>query len=125
MYIGKLANLCAVSTKTIRHYEQIGLLAPPARKGNYRIYREQDVELVRLIKHSQQLGFSLAEMTQAITRHNQGIPWLVIDTLIEQKLQLIAQDILTLEHKRQLLQNQQSTIRACLANDPDCQQPLA
>ena len=125
MYIGKLAKLCAVTTKTIRHYEQIGLLPTPERKGNYRLYREKDIELVRLIKHSQQLGFSLAEMTQALNRSKDGIPWLTINTLIEQKLQLINHEITALEHKRLLLQNQQRAIRVCLDDDPNCPAPLA
>lgn len=125
MYIGKLARLCGVSTKTIRHYEQIGLLTPAARKGSYRVYRERDVELVRLIKQSQQLGFSLAEIKQAVALNNHGIPWQVISQLIAQKLQQISEDIFLLEQKRELLQSHQAAINACLANDPDCQRPLS
>lgn len=125
MYIGKLAQLCGVSTKTIRHYEQIGLLKQAARKGSYRLYRERDVELVRLIKQSQQLGFSLAEIKQAVAVSTHGIPWQVISQLITHKLQQISDDIAALEQKRQLLQSHQAAIAACLASDPDCQQPLS
>src|SRR5690606_17181874 len=123
--IGKLAQLCNVSTKTIRHYEQIGLLAPAARKGSYRVYRERDVELVRLIKQSQQLGFSLAEISQAVAVSAAGIPWQVISQLITQKLQRISDDIAVLEQQRELLQNHQAAIQACLVDNPDCQRPLS
>lgn len=94
------------------------------RKGSYRVYRERDVELVRLIKQSQQLGFSLAEIKQAVALNNQGIPWQVISQLITQKLQQLSEDILLLEQKRELLQRHQAAIQACLVDNPDCQRPL-
>ncbi|KKO45176.1 hypothetical protein WG68_12180 [Arsukibacterium ikkense] len=124
MYIGKLAQLCGVSTKTIRHYEQIGLLPPAARHGSYRVYRQQDLALVRLIKQSQQLGFSLRDIRQALSHSNQGIPWQVVNQLISDKLQHIADDIAVLEQKRLLLQQHQAAILACLADNPACPPPL-
>ncbi len=125
MYIGKLAQLCDVSTKTIRHYEQIGLLAAPARQGSYRVYRQQDIERVRLIKQSQQLGFRLSDIKQALSHSKDGIPWQVINQLIAIKLQLIDDDIAILQHKQHLLQQHQAAIQACLADNPACPPPLA
>ncbi|MEK1955047.1 MerR family DNA-binding transcriptional regulator, partial [Pseudomonas sp. YNh] len=42
MYIGKAAQLSGTTVKSIRHYEEIGLLPPPQREGKYRIYSQQD-----------------------------------------------------------------------------------
>lgn len=63
MYIGKLSKLANVSCKTIRLYEQLGLLPTPKRRGNYRVYQEQDVVLIQTIKCAQSLGFKLSELT--------------------------------------------------------------
>ncbi|WP_333608392.1 MerR family transcriptional regulator [Arsukibacterium sp.] len=128
MYIGKLAQLCGVSTKTIRHYEQIGLLPPASRRGSYRVYHERDIERLSLIKQAQQLGFSLAEIKQAISHSGhapeQGIDWQVITRLLSNKLQSLEQQIAQLQQQRLQVQQQQAVIEACLSADPACQRPL-
>jgi DNA-binding transcriptional MerR regulator len=62
MYIGKLAELTGATRKAIRHYESIGLIPSPQRKGNYRIYTTLDVHLMKIIRQAQSVGFSLAEL---------------------------------------------------------------
>ena len=54
MYIGKAAQLSGTTVKSIRHYEDIGLLPAPQRRGAYRVYSEQSVELLMFIKCAQQ-----------------------------------------------------------------------
>ena len=71
MYIGKAAQLSGTTIKAIRHYEAIGLLPPPRREGQYRVYSEQSVELLMFIKCAQQLGFKLKEL-QEILHGNPG-----------------------------------------------------
>lgn len=63
MKIGELAGLVGISTRAIRHYHRIGLLAEPARKANgYREYSLRDaVELAR-VRRLTQLGLSLDEV---------------------------------------------------------------
>lgn len=62
MYIGKLAKLTGATPKAIRHYESIGLIPIPRRKGRYRIYSESDIHLLKMIRQAQTVGFSLAEL---------------------------------------------------------------
>ena len=62
MFIGKISELTGVSRKAIRHYEKLGLLQVPNRKGTYRIYDERHVHLVAAIKRAQSLGFKLSEL---------------------------------------------------------------
>ena len=63
MNIGAAATATGVNAKMIRHYEAIGLLAPPARKENsYRDYGELEVHELRFIKRARKLGFSIAEI---------------------------------------------------------------
>ncbi|BBP56512.1 MerR family transcriptional regulator [Pseudomonas sp. St316] len=93
MYIGKAAQLSGTTVKTIRHYEDIGLLPPPQREGKYRVYSQQSVELLMFIKCAQQLGFKLKEM-QAILQDHRGkaLPWdLANKAIADKKLELMTQ----------------------------------
>jgi DNA-binding transcriptional MerR regulator len=63
MRIGELAGLVGISTRAIRHYHRVGLLAEPARTANgYREYSLRDaVELAR-VRRLTELGLSLDEV---------------------------------------------------------------
>ncbi len=58
--IGDLAREFDITTRTIRHYEDIGLLKPQ-RSGQTRIYSPEDRTRLRLILRGKRLGFSLEE----------------------------------------------------------------
>jgi DNA-binding transcriptional MerR regulator len=62
--IGEAAKLCGVTTRTLRYWEEIGLLAPSApRHGTERVYSGPEVERAQRIRELQELlGFSLAEI---------------------------------------------------------------
>ena len=51
MYIGKLALVTGVTQKAIRHYENLGLIPAPERKGKYRFYKQLD-KLTKITKHA-------------------------------------------------------------------------
>ena len=86
MYIGKAAQLSGTTIKSIRHYEDIGLLPPAQRRGAYRVYSEQSVELLMFIKCAQQLGFKLKEMQAILDQHRgQTLPWQVVSNAIARK----------------------------------------
>jgi DNA-binding transcriptional MerR regulator len=63
--IGEVAERVGVTTRTIRYYEELGLLgrAPARTKGAHRLYREADVALLReLVRLRDLLGLSLEEL---------------------------------------------------------------
>ena len=63
MQIGQLAGQTDTKVTTIRFYEEIGLLAVPARTAaGRRTYGTSDVERLRFIRNSRRLGFSLDEI---------------------------------------------------------------
>ena len=67
MAIGELSKRTAVKIPTIRYYEEIGLLAPPARtNSNRRAYGGDDVSRIRFIRHARALGFEIEAIRQLL-----------------------------------------------------------
>ncbi|MDY7116679.1 MerR family DNA-binding transcriptional regulator [Halomonas sp. SSL-5] len=67
--IGELAKMFEVTTRTIRFYEQEGLLAPE-RRGQTRIYNEKDRVRLKLTLRGKRLGFSLAEIREVVMMYD-------------------------------------------------------
>ena len=58
--IGKLAEATGTKVETVRWYEKVGLIVPPARtSGNYRAYSPDDLARLSFIRRARDLGFSL------------------------------------------------------------------
>ncbi|MFJ6837061.1 MerR family transcriptional regulator [Streptomyces sp. NPDC091209] len=63
MQIGEVAARTELSLRTIRHYEETGLVTPSARsQGGFRLYTEADVARLMVIRRMKPLGFTLDEM---------------------------------------------------------------
>jgi MerR family copper efflux transcriptional regulator len=68
MQIGEVAERVGLSLRTIRHYEEVGLVRPSGRsKGGFRLYTEDDVQRLARIKRMKPLEFSLEEMRDLLT----------------------------------------------------------
>lgn len=68
MSIGEAASQSGVPPKTIRYYEEIGLIAPAERLENrYRAYDNNDVQTLRFIQRARSLGFSLKEVASLLS----------------------------------------------------------
>ena len=69
MQIGQVAERTGLSLRTIRWYEEEGLVGPTTRTdGGFRLYSEDDVARLEVIKQMKPLGFALEEMRQLLTR---------------------------------------------------------
>lgn len=67
MHIGELAEKSKMSLRTIRHYDDVGLLKPSARSdGGFRLYTVGDLERLLMIRQVKALGFSLDEMAHIL-----------------------------------------------------------
>lgn len=95
MQINQLADLTGVSPKTIRYYEDIGLLPAPSRsENNYRQYEEQDVERLRLVAGARRLDLSLEEIREILDlRDRREAPCRVLLERLEHKADEIAERI--------------------------------
>lgn len=64
--ISELAKELNISTRTIRYYEEIGLLKPVRDKNSYRSYTRSDRARIKLILRGKKFGFSLEEIREMI-----------------------------------------------------------
>jgi DNA-binding transcriptional MerR regulator len=69
--IGELAARCGVATHVLRHWEDVGLLAPERRVASRRVYSESDLARVAEIQICKDAGFTLDEIRDLFTAPNQ------------------------------------------------------
>ncbi len=120
MNIGEVARLSGVSKKTIRYYEDIGLIGAANRSTNgYRDYSEVDAELLRFIRHARGVGFGIEECRKLVTlyrdpnRHSRDVK-----ALAEAKISEIDRRIAEFQHMRAELA---ALAAACPGDDdPEC-----
>ncbi len=62
MFIGEASQITGATRKSIRLYEEMGLIEKPERNGNYCVYEEHHIHVINMIKRAQAVGFKLAEL---------------------------------------------------------------
>jgi len=73
--IGDFARLAGTNLRTLRYYEEIGLLRPAARSpGGFRYYRREDLDRLAMVAHLQQLGLELARIHELMDTRAEGRP---------------------------------------------------
>lgn len=95
MYIGDLANQLKLNRKTIRYYEQLGLMPEPMRTAaGYRVYNEADRDRLAFILKAKTLGLSLEEIGSVLQLRAQGeSPCKRVAVIVQDKLELIDEKI--------------------------------
>ena len=120
MNIGEVAKLSDVNSKMIRRYEEQGIIPRAGRTiSGYRQYTEKDVHVLRFVKRSRELGFSMKDVKQLVNLwRNKNRP--------SSQVKLIAsKHIEELEKKLQEIQAMLSTLKHLTKNchgdqRPDC-----
>jgi DNA-binding transcriptional MerR regulator len=70
--IGEVADSVGLSLRTIRYYEEIGLVTPSGRtEGGFRLYTDTDVDRLRLVKALKPVGMSLETMGELLEAADQ------------------------------------------------------
>lgn len=76
--VGELAERTGLTVRTLHHYDEIGILSPARRtSAGYRIYGTAEVERLHRIVSLRQLGFSLDEIAECLSRPEYAFPRLL------------------------------------------------
>jgi len=91
MQIGELARKTGVTSKTIRYYEEIGLVPPaPRTPSGYRKYSEDDIQRLEFIRSAKALGVALEEIKEVLAFRDRGVsPYPYVLKLIDAKVEEI------------------------------------
>lgn len=118
--IGELAARVGLNAKTIRYYEEIGLLPEPERSASgYRKYGPTDADRLRFIKRVQQLGFALGEVGEVLTLRDRGeAPCSYVAKRVELRAREIDRQIAELEELEGELAKLQRRARQLPPRDP-------
>jgi len=72
--IGDFAALAGTNLRTLRYYEEIGLLQPATRSGGgFRFYRPEDLNRLRMVASLQRLGLELARIRELMDTRGEGL----------------------------------------------------
>lgn len=106
MQVGELARASGISAKTIRFYEEAGVLPPAQRAENgYRLYGDDDIRRLRFIRNARSLDFSLEDLKEVLALRDQGeAPCRYVARLLEEKFGDIGDCIQQLQELQQELQ---------------------
>ena len=118
--IGRAARATGLTAKTIRYYEQIGLVDPPPRtESGYRLYDGPRLERLHFIKKSRDLGFSLDETRSILHLHAQATrPCSHVVDLLGQRIDGLDRTIADLEAFRDQLVTMRDTAETVIRSDP-------
>src|SRR6185437_7608925 len=72
--VGEIARRTGISIRTLRYYDEVGLLPPSARtEAGYRLYRSSDITRLQQIRSLRQLGFSLTEVRECLAQPDSSL----------------------------------------------------
>jgi DNA-binding transcriptional MerR regulator len=116
--IGDFASLAGTNLRTLRYYEEIGLLRPASRStGGFRFYRQEDLNRLRMVASLQRLGLELARIRELMDTREEGLGRHEILARVRAALQeqrsLIAGRIAELEKQREGLDGALGKLAAC------------
>lgn len=119
MNIGEAAAKSGLPAKTIRYYEEIGLIHPSRGHNGYRDYCQQDLHRLRFLQRSRSLGFSVEECRQLLSLYgDRNRASSDVKALAAQHLARIEQKVAELEGLKTTLQH---LVEACRGDHrPDC-----
>jgi Cu(I)-responsive transcriptional regulator len=119
MNVGDAAQRSGLPSKTIRYYEEIGLIAPDRAANGYRSYSDDDIHRLAFLRRARGLGFSIEDCRQLMAlyrdRHRAS----------HDVRQIAEAHVVAIEEKLRELQSMRATlqtlIHACHGDDrPDC-----
>ena len=119
MNIGIASEKSGLPSKTIRYYEEIGLLSPTRAENGYRDYSLADVHRLKFVQRARSLGFSVEECRQLLSLYGDSTRESAeVKTIATAKLSEIDRKIAGLQELRATLGH---LVDVCQGDDrPDC-----
>ena len=111
--IGAIAKESGIPIKTIRYYEELGLLESSGRtEGGFRLFSADIINRLSFIKRSQGLGLSLSEIKEFLSIHDQGeLPCTHVKVKLQDKIAEVDRQV-------QQLLTLRSDLEALLVGEP-------
>jgi MerR family redox-sensitive transcriptional activator SoxR len=122
MLIGEVARRAGVAASALRYYEREGLVPPPARSANRRIYDPRVIGRIRIIQLARDAGFSIAE-TRAFVRNyaGDGLPSTRWQAMADRKVRELDALIARAGQMKRLLK---SSFRCGCSTIEDCEKAI-
>jgi DNA-binding transcriptional MerR regulator len=116
--IGDFARSAKTNLRTLRYYEEVGLLTPAARSaGGFRYYRPTDVHRVQLIWDLQQLGLQLERIAELLEARDEELSH---GELLARVRQALTEQDRLLRERVELLEGQRDKVRIALTKLDEC-----
>lgn len=119
MNIGEVAERSGLPPKTIRYYEDIGLIRPLRNENGYRAFRETDLHKLAFLGRARALGFSIEDCRALLNLYeDEGRESAQVKEIAKEHLRQIDEKIEQLQSMRATLSQ---LVRACHGDHrPDC-----
>ncbi|MEI2383947.1 Cu(I)-responsive transcriptional regulator [Breoghania sp. JC706] len=119
MNIGTAARQTGLPAKTIRYYEEIGLISPERQDNGYRDYGDEHIHKLRFLRRARSLGFGIEDCRQLLSLYeDRGRASADVKLLAKQRITEIDAKLEELSSLRDTLAR---LIHACHGDDrPDC-----
>ena len=119
MNIGEVAERSGIPPKTIRYYEDIGLVRPQRSGNGYRAFRETDLHKLAFLGRARALGFSIEDCRNLLSLYeDETRESAQVKTIAEEHLSAIDDKIAQLQDMRETLSH---LVEACRGDHrPDC-----
>ncbi|MEL6677147.1 MAG: Cu(I)-responsive transcriptional regulator [Pseudomonadota bacterium] len=119
MNIGEVAQHTGLPAKTIRYYEDIGLVTPPRDANGYRMFRVEDTHKLAFLGRARALGFTIEDCRTLLALwEDKGRASADVRELAQQHLEQIDRKVADLMSMRETLA---TLVSACAGDDrPDC-----
>lgn len=118
MKIGDFARIADTNLRTLRYYEELGLLTPASRsQGGFRYYRRTDIHRVQMIRDLQELGLHLERIRDLLSTRaaDESREQFIarVRTALEEQDRLLAARLAAIEEQRRKVAQALHKIREC------------
>ncbi|KZM49988.1 Cu(I)-responsive transcriptional regulator [Labrenzia sp. OB1] len=119
MNIGAASRQSGLPVKTIRYYEEIGLVRPPRSENGYRDFSQTDLERLKFLQRSRSLGFSIEECRDLLSLYEDtNRASADVKAIARQKIRQVEHKIAELNSLKRILLEM---VEACHGDErPEC-----